>query len=74
MEERDHPSLAELKAEFDDVPLPASLRTEVSSWSSRLANGPCRGPGLSKSLKRLSEGGLAGLRRQLRDLLDRGWI
>ena len=55
---------------LQDLPL-ASRRTGASSLSWKTGRRPMP---RNRPLKRLSEGELAELRRQLRDLLDRGWI
>jgi len=70
----DHPAFAALKAEFADVlagpphGLPPDRGIELA-----LETGTRPMP-RTRPVKRLSEGELAELRRQLLDLLDRGWI
>jgi hypothetical protein len=74
LEGQDHPAFAELKAEFADVlggpppGLPPDRGIELV-----LETGDRPMP-RTRPLKQLSEGELAELRRQLRDLLDHGWI
>ena len=74
LEGDDHPAFAALKAEFADVlagpppGLPPDRGIELV-----LETGDRPMP-RTRPLKRLSEGELAELRRQLTDLLDRGWI
>ena len=70
----DHPAFAALKAEFADVlagpppGLPPDRGIELT-----LETGDRPMP-RTRPLKRLSEGELAELRKQLHDLLARGWI
>jgi hypothetical protein len=70
----DHPAFADLKEEFADVlggpprGLPPDRGIELV-----LETGDRPMP-RTRPIKRLSEGELAGLRRQLLGLLDRGWI
>jgi transposase InsO family protein len=74
LEGTDHPAFAALKAEFADVlggpppGLPPDRGIELV-----LETGDRPMP-RTRPLKRLSEGELAELRRQLTDLLARGWI
>ena len=74
LEGQDHPAFAALKEEFADVlggpphGLPPDRGIELV-----LETGDRPMP-RTRPLKRLSEGELAELRRQLTDLLDRGWI
>jgi hypothetical protein len=74
MEGQDHPAFAALKAEFADVlggPPPGLPPDRGIELVLETGNRPMP---RTRPLKRLSEGELAELRRQLRDLLDRGWI
>ena len=74
LEGQDHPAFAELKVEFADVlggppsglPPDRGIELVLETGSRPMPR--------TRPLKRLSEGELAELRRQLRDLLDRGWI
>jgi len=74
LQSTDHPAFAALKTEFADVlggpprGLPPDRGIELV-----LETGDRPMP-RTRSIKRLLEGGLAELRRQLLDLLDRGWM
>jgi hypothetical protein len=74
LEGQDHPAFAELKAEFADVlggPPPGLPPDRGIELVLETGNRPMQ---RTRPLKRLSEGELAELLRQLRDLLDRCWI
>ena len=74
LEGQDHPDFAALKAEFADVlagPPPGLPPDRGIELVLETGNRPMP---RTRPIKRLSEGELAELRRQLTDLLARGWI
>ena len=74
LEGQDHPDFAALKAEFANVlaEAPPGLPLERGiELVLEIGNRPIP---RTRPIKRLSEGELAGLRRQLTDLLALGWI
>ena len=71
---QDHPAFAALKEEFSDVLSPPPPGLPPDRGIELVLETGDRPMPRTRPLKRLSEGELAELRKQLHDLLARGWI